>query len=179
MNNITRFHKLGASLRELRLSKKLNITQFADLIDIDRTHLSKLENGHERPSQDVLRRINNRFLLSRDEALKLWHEAGYPNSELVVTESEKKEGIIMNPSPQQGLETTQSGPQLNININREKVPILYADTVYVMSNDNGLVLDVAQGVGPIPQQHVVSSIGMSKDQAKRMIQAMKDNLGIE
>jgi hypothetical protein len=69
--------------------------------------------------------------------------------------------------------------EMNVNYDRSKVPILYTDGVYVLTNQHGVVLDFAQSIGPVPQQFVVASLGMSREQAKQLIQAMKDTLGIE
>jgi len=69
--------------------------------------------------------------------------------------------------------------EFSINCDRTKTPILYTDSVYVLTNEHGVVLDFAQSVGPAPQQFIVSSMGMTREQAKQLIQTMKDTLGIE
>lgn len=180
--NMKRYEQLGQTLQTLRKDQGTTLAQVANSVGIDNTHLSKLENGHERPSEEVFLKLIGHFSISRDQAVKLWHQAGYADAGLVLNEkgerSSETMGKVEDNTPKQ-VDNIAGAVNMNVNINREKVPILFADAVYVLSNETGLVLDFAQGIGPTPQQHVVCSVGMSKEQAKRVIQAMKDNLGIE
>lgn len=177
--NMNRYQEFGQLLKEYRQRQNETITDVANAVGIDRTHVSKIENGHERPSADVLLTFISHFSLDREEANKLWHEAGHKGLAHVATKG-GKENTVMDKKNDNLPTVMQGDPQgVNVNIDRTRVPVSYSDSVFVTSNDVGVVLDFAQSVGPTPQQHVVSSIGMSKDQAKRMIRAMQDNLGIE
>lgn len=48
-------------IQELRLSKGMNKTEFARLLDIDRIHLYRLEKGLVKPGNKVLENIKEKF----------------------------------------------------------------------------------------------------------------------
>ena len=57
---------------------------------------------------------------------------------------------------------------VNLSINLDTTPILYTDSVYMTTNEDGVVLDVVQKIGPTNQQRVVARIGMSLQHAKKL-----------
>lgn len=65
------------------------------------------------------------------------------------------------------------GVEVNIPGN---IPILYSDSVYIHSNQFGIVFDFAQGVGPTNKQNIVVRVGMSKEHARVMLKVIKENL---
>ncbi|MDB5166839.1 MAG: hypothetical protein JWM37_911 [Candidatus Saccharibacteria bacterium] len=69
--------------------------------------------------------------------------------------------------------------EMNINYDRGRVPVLHSESVFVTARDDSVVLDFAQSAGLANQQFVVASLGMSRDQAKKMIRAIQDAMGIE
>lgn len=46
-------------IAQLRKEKNITQTKLAEMLEIDRTHLSKVENGKNRPSTALLERIAN------------------------------------------------------------------------------------------------------------------------
>lgn len=70
-------------------------------------------------------------------------------------------------------------PSVNVSVDPKFTPILYADFVYIKSNENGIVLDFAQQLGPSDQFNIVSRIGMSKEHARRMIEHLEGLLRSE
>jgi len=58
--------------------------------------------------------------------------------------------------------------QINIGVDPNRTPILYADAIIIISSDNGIVLDVTQKIGPTNQAHIVARIGLSKEHAKKL-----------
>lgn len=68
---------------------------------------------------------------------------------------------------------------ININIDPNRTPILYADIAYIKSNENGVVLDFAQQVGPSDQFTVVARIGVSKEHAQKLINHLEALLRAE
>lgn len=81
----------------------------------------------------------------------------------------------MNDEERQKTEREQR-PQ--INLNTQRTPILYTDSVFITSNEYGVVLNVAQSVGPTNQQEVVARIGMSRDHAKVLLKVLGEHLAI-
>lgn len=78
--NITssnRYSEFGNKLREFREKSKESITQAAKSLNIDRSYLSKLENGHERPSLSNLHLIIKHYSLNPDDAYQLFSLLGY------------------------------------------------------------------------------------------------------
>jgi transcriptional regulator with XRE-family HTH domain len=68
-------HKLfGARLRELRLAKELGIKELAPQLDVTYTHLSNIELGYKKPSEDFVRRVAEFFGENEEELTIL---AGY------------------------------------------------------------------------------------------------------
>lgn len=67
-------------------------------------------------------------------------------------------------------------PKLQINLNPEKVNILYTDTVFMNVNDDGVTLDICQKVGNSNQLQVVARIGMSRDHANKFVKKLSEIL---
>jgi len=61
---------------------------------------------------------------------------------------------------------------INVNIDPVRTPILYADAIRVNSNENGVVLDIAQTITGTNQAIVVSRIGLSKEHAEKLAKAI-------
>lgn len=65
---------------------------------------------------------------------------------------------------------------LSVNIDAQKTPALYTDNVMITSNDDGVMLDFSQRIGPTKQQQVVARVGMSVTHARKMIQTINEHL---
>lgn len=61
----------------------------------------------------------------------------------------------------------ENNPQINLNL--DTTPILYTDNIFMTSNPDGVVLDIAQRVGSTNQVRIVSRVGMSRDHAKKFV----------
>ena len=171
-----RYEGLGKELRALRSKSLLNITVAAKAIGIDRSHLSKLENGHERPSIEVLNNIIRHYSLSRDEASHLSSLAGFRQG-LVVEQQGGRGGITVNDNKNvPTARESQPGVQINMPNN---LTTLYTDSVFVTTNDFGVVFDFAQSIGPTNQQNVIARLGMSKEHAKALLKVLFEKLNDE
>lgn len=62
---------------------------------------------------------------------------------------------------------------VNFNVDPSKTQVLYADSVYIKSNDYGMILDVAQQIGDTPQFNIVARIGFSKDHVRNLIENLE------
>jgi Protein of unknown function (DUF3467) len=58
----------------------------------------------------------------------------------------------------------------------DNVSALYSDLVIISSNEFGLLLDFAQSVGNANQKKVVARIGMSKEHAIALLNALNERL---
>lgn len=64
-------------------------------------------------------------------------------------------------------------PNVNLNIDPSHTPVLYADSVYIKADKNGVVLDFAQQLGASNQYTVVARIGLSKEHAENLVEHLE------
>jgi hypothetical protein len=69
--------------------------------------------------------------------------------------------------------------QVNVSMDAKATPVLYTDNVFITSNEDGVVLDIGQRVGATAQIQIVARVGMSREQAKKLADALGKNLLIE
>lgn len=62
--------------------------------------------------------------------------------------------------------------QVAVNLNPATTPVLYTDNILMNTNEDGVVLDIAQRIGSSNQSHVVARIGMSREHAKKLIKEL-------
>lgn len=53
--------KLGLRIRELRLAKGIKQSELADMLDMERSNLTRIESGKQRPNDDNLIKLANIF----------------------------------------------------------------------------------------------------------------------
>lgn len=63
-----------------------------------------------------------------------------------------------------------------VTINLDSTPVLYTDSIMMVANDDGVVLDVGQKVGD--QLRIVSRVGMSRTHAKKFVEELANLLAI-
>lgn len=68
--------------------------------------------------------------------------------------------------------------ELQININLDTTPILYTDNILLTTNEDGVVLDVGQKLGPSNQMRIVTRIGMSRNHAKKFLKELGNLLAM-
>lgn len=66
-------------------------------------------------------------------------------------------------------DTTQN---VSVNVNLDTTPVLYTDNIFMTTNEDGVVLDVAQKLGTTNQIRIVSRIGMSRSHAKKFVKEL-------
>ena len=72
----------------------------------------------------------------------------------------------------------QMQQDISINLNPDTTPILYTDNVFMSTNEDGVVFNFGQGVGPSNQIKIVSRIGMSRNHAKKFLKELGNLLAI-
>lgn len=145
------YETLGSQLRHLRERNRESVAEVSGAVEIDETELSKIESGTDRPSEDILLLLISHFAVEDDKAAELWQLAGYDRQEV---EHEHE-------SPQNGRPQT-----LMVMIDPR---VMYSDSVEVVANNKGVVLNFSQNAGQNGQSLTVSRIGMSHDQAKMVM----------
>ncbi|HSX16861.1 MAG TPA: helix-turn-helix transcriptional regulator [Patescibacteria group bacterium] len=152
------FKNLGDRLKVIRQKLHESVSEVSGAVEIEEQRLQRIEQGQERPSEDILMLLINHFGMQDDDAAKLWQLAGYDQ-----------------PHSHEG---ENNGPGENIN-NRTMVMIMavdpriiYSDGVQVTANSSGVVLNFSQGVGT-PHALTTARIGMSRDQAYSLIHTLQ------
>lgn len=166
--------QLGSVLRQHRLKEGVNISTVAVAIGVDRSYLSKIEHGHETPPPSLLNRIINYFHLDQQTALEITKAAGYGYQNVVhFSFREEHNGKeVINVQEDQS-KAPANAKQVNLPNN---VPVLYTDSVFVTGSKWGVVLDIAQNVGPTNQQNIVARIGMSREHAEALADVLAKQL---
>ena len=74
--------------------------------------------------------------------------------------------------------TTKPEQDIQINVNLDTTPVLYTDNILMSTNEDGLVMDVAQKLGGTNQLRIVSRIGMSREHAKKFLHELSKLLAM-
>jgi transcriptional regulator with XRE-family HTH domain len=145
------YETLGSQLRHLRERNRESMAEVSGAVEIDEADLGKIESGAERPSEDILLLLISHFAVEDDKAAELWQLAGYDRQE---DEHEH--------------EQTQNGRAQTLMVMIDP-RVMYSDSVEVVANNKGVVLNFSQSAGQNGQPLTISRIGMSHDQAKMVM----------
>jgi transcriptional regulator with XRE-family HTH domain len=148
------YETLGSQLRHLRERNRESVAEVSGAVEIDELELSKIESGSERPSEDILLLLISHFAVEDDKAAELWQLAGYDHED----EQEREHEPVQN--------TRQQSQTLMVMIDPR---VMYSDSVEVVTNSKGVVLNFSQNAGQNGQPLTISRIGMSHDQAKMVM----------
>lgn len=156
------YRLLGEKLRSLRQKHSESLVEVSGAVEIDPEVLDQIENGTERPSEDILLLLISHFSSRDPEADHLWQLAGYERS----PQNEPAMGS-----------GDHYGPQPAVMVLPIDARIVYTDTVHVVANNHGVVMNFLQNAGPNNQTIAVSRVGMSREHAKSMLELLQRTLG--
>lgn len=157
----TPFVDLGGTLKRLRQQQKESLAEAAGAVELAEEELLRIEQGYERPSEEILMLLIKHFSMLEDEAVQLWELAGYDK-----TEAENEEAT----------DSQNSGTKSIVMTIAMDPRVMYSDSVHISGNPHGLVFTFLQpGGGQLPALPV-SRVGMSRDQAQKMLELLKDTL---
>ncbi len=131
------------------------MAEVSGAVEIDEKKLSMIEAGTERPSEDILLLLISHFAVEDDKAAELWQLAGYDKQQ---SEEDRDHDH----------EQSQSGRQQTLMVMIDP-RVMYSDSVEVVANERGVVMNFSQAAGQHGQPLTVSRIGMSRDQAKMLM----------
>jgi len=123
--------------------------------------LQNIEQGRERPTEDILLLLINHFGMQDDDAAKLWELAGYD-------QPRGRDDARDNREDGQNSRTM-------VMIMAVDPRIIYSDGVQITANSNGVVLNFSQGVGT-PHVLTTARIGMSREHAASLIRTLEQAL---
>lgn len=155
------YKPLGSTLRGLREKLRESLAEVSGAVEIEVDTLTEIEQGKNRPSEDILLLLISHFGVKDDEAGKLWELAGYDQADTGV----------------RSFATDISGDIKNtVVVMPVDARITYTDMAHVMVNNHGVVLNFLQTAGPGNQPLVVSRLGMSREHAESIIELLQKTL---
>lgn len=154
------FKTLGQRLRIIRQKLHETMADVSGAVEIDENMLQRIEDGRERPSEDILMLLINHFGMHDDEAAALWQLAGYDQ-----------------PRAQQesGHDQDEASSRNMVLVMAVDPRIIYSDSVQVTASQKGVVLSFSQASGT-SQILTTARIGMSREQAANVLKALQQAL---
>ncbi len=153
------FKTLGEKLKTLRQKLHESVAEVSGAVEIDEHLLVKIEQGKERPTEDILMLLINHFGMQDDEAAVLWELAGY---------DEPNDHDDQDPaSPQQN--------RTMVMIMAVDPRVIYSDSAQVTANTNGVIIGFSQGIGT-PHAITTAKVGMSREQAYKFLHTLERTL---
>ncbi len=153
-NSALPYETLGEKLRRLREAHRESMAEVSGAVEIDESHLLSIEAGKDRPSEDILMLLLSHFGVGDDRAEELWELAGYTRP---GHEDHKHDD---------GDDMKQRTATMMIMLDPR---VMYSDSIEVVSNKQGVILNFSQTAGPDTAPLTISRIGMSYDQAKAVM----------
>lgn len=157
------FEPLGIQLRRMREKRQETLAEVSGAVEIEPDALTAIEEGTERPGEDILLLLISHFATKEDQATKLWQLAGYDQEEL---------------SAQNVVNNIQGQAQNGVVVLPGDTRIVYTDMVHVMVNNYGVIMNFMQTAGPNSQPLAVSRIGMSKEHAQSVLEVLQKTLSL-
>jgi transcriptional regulator with XRE-family HTH domain len=145
------FSPLGKHLRFLREQVQESVAEVSGAVEIDIDTLERIEQGKERPSEDILMLLISHFNMQDHEAVQLWELAGYDDSK----------------GDKFSLPSELSGKPMLVLLAMD-VRTMYSDGIQVTANQGGVTMHFTQGKG-----QPVARVGMSREQAEAVLRTLQ------
>lgn len=153
-NTSVPYERLGTRLRRLREQHRESMAEVSGAVEIEEKQLARIESGQDRPAEDILLLLISHFGIEDDHAAELWQLAGYENRN---DESDR--------SPDE-VDAKQRAQIMMVMLDPR---VIYSDSLEVIANKQGVVLNFSQAAGPETSPLTVARIGMSYDQVKEVM----------
>jgi transcriptional regulator with XRE-family HTH domain len=157
------FKMLGNHLKYLREQLKESVIEVSGAVEIDASDLERIEQGQERPTEDILLLLIQHYDMQDQEAVQLWELAGYDGDN-----SPHRQKIEANTAAM--FQNKQMVMLLAMDMRT-----MYSDGIDITINQAGLTLNFTQTTGE-NQQTAVGRIGMSYDQAVEVMKTLEQAL---
>jgi transcriptional regulator with XRE-family HTH domain len=154
------FKQLGERLKIIRQKLHESVAEVSGAVEIDEPTLQRIEQGDERPSEDILMLLISHFGMQDDEAAGLWQLAGYDQPRQ------------HNHDHEQGDEQQGKAAILVMAVDPR---VIYSDSLQVTANRNGVVLAFSQSTST-PNPLTTAKIGMSREQAHAVVRTLQQAL---
>lgn len=166
------FKNLGDKLKASREKRHVSRTEVSEAVEIDPKLLKRIEDGAERPSEDILELLISYLGIKDETADDLWSQAGYDYCDNCghYHDPEQENSEKSQPQSMQVNATVMVIPPVPV-----EQRIIYSDGVNVAANSSGVTLNFSQGSGT-PQAQTFSKVGMSRDQAYGLMRLLHKTL---
>lgn len=151
------FKQLGSTLKDIRQKLHETMSDVSGAVEIDESALARIEQGKERPSEDILNLLISHFGMQDDDAANLWHLAGYEQPR----EDERDH-----------IHDDMSQNRAGVLVMAIDPRIIYSDSMHVNASPTGVILSFAQTAGG-QQPLVTARVGMSREQARSVIRTLQ------
>lgn len=159
------FKSLGERLKTLRQKLQETVADVSGAVEIDEKKLHRIEQGSERPSEDILMLLISHFGMKEEEAASLWQLAGY----------EHGHGVEETPESSNNTRSSAGGSGATILVMAVDPRVIYSDGVAISANKNGVILNFSQGTGT-PSMLTTAKVGMSREHARGVLHALQQAL---
>lgn len=159
-NNNPPFKVLGTRLKYLRERSRESLAEVSGAVEIDEDKLARIEQGVERPSEEILMLLMSHFNMQDSEAVQVWELAGY----------DRKNG----PDMLSAEDLVNSGKPV-VMLLAVDVRTQYTDGVDIAADQAGLTMTFTQ-MGGNGNTQPVARVGMSLDQARAVSMALQRTL---
>lgn len=159
---------LGSKLRDCRERAHESLAEVAGAIEASEDELLQIEQGAQRPSEELLMLLFNHFNTGEDEAVNLWELAGYARADLEDNDNDDDNDRTPDGGGQhvhKVMMTVALDPR-----------VVYSDSAQVIGNKHGIVLNFMQPAMGNLQPNMVSRVGMSREQARALQQLLESTL---
>lgn len=153
------YKNLGNQLLRLRQSRQETVAEVSGAVEIEPSALERIEQGIELPAEDILLLLISHFNIHDDEAVKLWDMAGYDHDER---------------GPEQ--QANNLGKQPVLMVLGLDSRIVYSNGINVSADPSGVVMSFMQYADPTQQAVAVSRVGMSREQAEKVLETLQQAL---
>lgn len=162
------FKNLGSHLRTVRELSHRSLAEVSGAVEIDQRALELIEDGLERPEEDVMLLLISYFDVQDQEALHLWELADY--------DSDLSDHLQFDDQP----EDSKAGSSANIKpmvmLLAMDVRTMYSDGLNVTVTPAGVTMQFTQSVNHQPQPAAIARLGMSHSQAELVIKTLQTAL---
>lgn len=155
------FTSLGNHLKYVREQAKQSLAEVSGAVEIDESYLQRIEEGVERPGEDILLLLISHFGVKDREAVQLWESAEYDSA---IPDDFKSEN-----------ELAQLGNKQVVMLMAMDMRTVYSDGLEVLATPAGVTMNFTQTLSG-SQVSPVARVGMSQQQAEQVIKSMQTAL---
>lgn len=152
---------LGKHLKYVREQSKQTLSEVSGAVEIDEKTLERIESGEERPAEDILLLLISHFGVQDQEAIQLWELANYDGE---IPDQIRPENF--------GL---QNGKPVVMLVALD-MRTIYSDGLDIHCSTAGVTLNFTQTGGRQANPSPVARIGMSYEQAEKVLDNLQKSL---